>query len=117
MVYMQKAQEYLGVAKMRALFEQAFTEILVPRDIIEIGLHFALLERKLGEIDRARAIYMYIAEYCDPRIAEQQTFWESWYEFEVYHGNEDSYSDMMRIKRTVQTVYAGAGPLLFDTDT
>lgn len=32
-----------------------------------MGLRLAQLERKFGEIDRARGIYMHIAQFNDPR--------------------------------------------------
>lgn len=33
-------------------------------------LRFADLERKLGEIDRARAIYAHASQIADPRVSE-----------------------------------------------
>jgi len=57
----------------------------------------------LGEIDRARAIYSHCSEICDPRVHPQ--FWETWKEFEVKHGNEDTVREMLRIKRSVQATY------------
>ena len=35
----------------------------------EIGVRFADLERKLGEIDRSRAIYSHLSQICDPRVS------------------------------------------------
>ena len=32
-----------------------------------MGIRYANLERKLGEIDRSRAIYAHIAQYQDPK--------------------------------------------------
>ena len=32
-------------------------------------LRFADLERKLGEIDRARAVYAHCSQMCDPRVS------------------------------------------------
>lgn len=34
----------------------------------EMCVRFADLERKLGEIDRARAIYMHASQLADPRV-------------------------------------------------
>lgn len=33
-----------------------------------MSLRYAQIERNLGEIDRARAIYAHCAEICDPRV-------------------------------------------------
>ena len=35
--------------------------------MVQIGLRFAYLERKFGEIDRARAIYTHLSQFSDPR--------------------------------------------------
>ncbi|CAF4918818.1 unnamed protein product, partial [Rotaria socialis] len=63
-------------------------------------LRYADLERKLGEIDRGRAIYSHCSQMCDPRI--HNDFWQTWKEFEIKHGNEDTMREMLRIKRSVQ---------------
>jgi len=55
------------------------------------------LERKLGEVDRARAILRHGASLADPRTSKP--FWDAWNEFEVRHGNEDTFREMLRIKR------------------
>lgn len=41
-------------------------------------------------------------------------FWEEWNQFEVQHGNEDTYREMLRIKRSVTAAYA---QLHFNTTT
>jgi len=61
------------------------------------------MERKLGEIDRARAIYAHCSQICDPK--SNQKFWQTWKEFEIAHGNEDTVREMLRIKRSVQATY------------
>jgi pre-mRNA-splicing factor SYF1 len=42
-------------------------EIFQGDNVVKIGLRFAHLERKLGEIDRARAIYTHVSQFADPR--------------------------------------------------
>lgn len=42
-------------------------------------------------------------QVCDPRITAD--FWQTWKEFEVRHGNEDTMREMLRIKRSVQATY------------
>ena len=54
---------------------------------------------KLGE-DCARAIYVHGAQQVDP--ASDATFWPTWHDFEVAHGNEDTFREMLRIKRAVR---------------
>lgn len=54
-------------------------------------------------MDRARAIYAHCSQMCDPRITGD--FWQTWKEFEIRHGNEDTMREMLRIKRSVQATY------------
>lgn len=66
-------------------------------------LRFAALERKLGEIDRARTIYAHASQFCDPRTSPQ--FWSEWNTFEIETGSEDTFREMLRIKRSVQAQF------------
>lgn len=66
-------------------------------------LRFAALERKLGEIDRARAIYAHASQFCDPRVNPK--FWSEWNSFEIETGSEDTFREMLRIKRSVQAQF------------
>lgn len=66
-------------------------------------MRFAEMERKLGEVDRAREIYAYCSQICDPRITSE--FWTKWTDFEVAHGNEDTMKELLRIKRSMQAKY------------
>ncbi|KIH42740.1 hypothetical protein ANCDUO_27272 [Ancylostoma duodenale] len=61
------------------------------------------MERTLGEIDRARAIFAHASEICDPKVHGH--FWDTWMDFEVKHGNEDTLREMLRVKRSVQQTY------------
>ena len=69
---------------------------------------YANLERKLGEVDRARAIYMHGSQEVDPRTNEG--FWSTWHDFEVAHGNEDTFREMLRVKRSVKAHFSQAAP-------
>ena len=40
----------------------------------EMCTHFAELERKLGEIDRARVLYMHASQMADPRVIVQDMY-------------------------------------------
>lgn len=76
---------------------------LPDRQTAEMCLHFAALERKLGEIDRARAIYAHASQFCDPRVNPR--FWSEWNTFEIETGSEDTFREMLRIKRSVQAQF------------
>ena len=101
-VYIERTSATFGVTYSRGLYEKAITH-LPDREAREMCLRFANLERKLGEIDRARGIYQHCSQLCNPRTAEK--FWQTWNDFEVRHGNEDTFRDMLRIKRSVAASY------------
>ena len=54
---------------------------------------------------------MHLSQYCNPQQYEG-TFWRIWEQFEVYNGNEDTYEDYLRVKRTVALRYAVVDPVL-----
>lgn len=91
-----------------------------------MGLRYAEQETKIGEIDRARALYTQCSEGCDPKVRTNDDeskitrkrlykyiitiycilqifgkFWDAWKDFEMQHGNENTLSEMLRVKRTV----------------
>ncbi|XP_042907950.1 pre-mRNA-splicing factor syf1 homolog isoform X2 [Parasteatoda tepidariorum] len=101
-IYLKKAAEIYGVTYTRQIYEKAI-ELLPDSEAKQMCLKFADLEKKLGEIDRSRAIYAHCSQMCDPRT--NQDFWRTWKEFEVRHGNEDTMREMLRIKRSVQATY------------
>ena len=106
--YIKKVEEYYGATKTREVYEKAMET--VPDDRVkDIALRFADLETKLGEIDRARAIYTYASQFCNPQT--QITFWEIWKDFEVRHGNTETFKEMKRIKRSVQAEFAQVGEI------
>uniref|UniRef100_H2YVK1 Suppressor of forked domain-containing protein n=1 Tax=Ciona savignyi TaxID=51511 RepID=H2YVK1_CIOSA len=101
-IYLRRAAEIYGVTHTRPIYEKAI-EVLPDEHARDFSLRFADLERKLGEIDRARAIYAHCSQMCDPRTSAN--FWDAWKSFEVKHGNEDTVREMLRIKRSVQATY------------
>ncbi|XP_065829864.1 pre-mRNA-splicing factor SYF1-like [Oscarella lobularis] len=101
-IYIKCASDAFGVVYTRQIYEKAI-ESLPDDHAIEMCRRFAELERKLGEIDRARALYSYCSQMCDPRT--KSSFWDVWHDFEVKHGNEDTFREMLRIKRSVQAQF------------
>ena len=126
-----QAEEYYGATRTRAIFERAIealpddkvgtfrdrvpvarngnanstcrtNQLFSSAQLKDISLKFAEMERKLGEIDRARAIFMYASQFCDPRVVV--SLWREWHKFEVQHGNEETFREMLRVKRSVQVI-------------
>lgn len=100
--YITKSASNFGLTSSRPIYERAIAA-LPDREARDMCLKFAEMERRLGEIDRARAIYGHASQFCDPRTTP--TFWSKWEAFEVQHGNEDTFKEMLRIKRSVQAQY------------
>ncbi|XP_043446157.1 pre-mRNA-splicing factor SYF1 [Prionailurus bengalensis] len=101
-IYIKRAAEIYGVTHTRGIYQKAI-EVLSDEHAREMCLRFADMECKLGEIDRARAIYSFCSQICDPRTTG--AFWQTWKDFEVRHGNEDTIREMLRIRRSVQATY------------
>ncbi|KAI9821686.1 MAG: pre-mRNA-splicing factor syf1 [Pycnora praestabilis] len=100
--YVTKSASNFGLTSTRPIYERAIAA-LPDKEARDMCLKFAEMERRLGEIDRARAIYGHGSQFCDPRTTP--TFWSKWEAFEVQHGNEDTFKEMLRIKRSVQAQY------------
>jgi pre-mRNA-splicing factor SYF1 len=101
-IYISKAAANYGLTATRPIYERAL-EVLPDRQTAKMCLRFAALERKLGEIDRARAIYAHASQFCDPRTNPE--FWTEWHSFEIDTGSEDTFREMLRIKRSVQAQF------------
>lgn len=105
--YITKSASNFGLTSTRPIYERAIAA-LPDQEAKEMCLKFADMERRLGEIDRARAIYGHASQFCDPRT--NAGFWQKWEAFEVQHGNEDTFKEMLRIKRSVQAQYKYVNP-------
>jgi len=101
-IYIAKAAASFGLPATRSIYERAL-ETLPNRQTAQMCLRFAALERKMGEIDRARAIYAHASQFCDPRV--DPNFWAKWNSFEIETGSEDTFREMLRIKRSVQAQF------------
>ncbi|KAB8364847.1 hypothetical protein FH972_024710 [Carpinus fangiana] len=100
--YITKSASNFGLTSTRPIYERAIAA-LPDSQAKDMCIKFAEMERRLGEIDRARAIYGHASQFCDPRV--DPAFWGKWEQFEVQHGNEDTFKEMLRIKRSVQSQF------------
>ncbi|GLC45042.1 hypothetical protein PLESTB_001462400 [Pleodorina starrii] len=107
-IYVSRASDFFGIAKVREIYESAIEaeppNDLSDNDVRELCMRYAALETKLGEIDRARAIYVHGSAVSHPDRAAD--FWAAWRAFEVRHGNEDTFKEMMRILRSVKVSFS-----------
>lgn len=73
--------------QVREVYEQAIESTppddLPDADVRDMCLRYAALERKLGEVDRARAIFIHASALSNPN--SDRVFWAEWKAFEVRH--------------------------------
>ena len=100
--YIKEAEQLFGAPRTRSIYQKAL-EALSNKHIPEISIQFSEMEIALNEIDRARAILAHGSQVCDPRI--KKSFWQHWKNFEVQHGNEETFKEMLRIQRSVKASY------------
>jgi pre-mRNA-splicing factor SYF1 len=100
--YIARVAENFGLPGTRPIFQDAIDN-LNDRDANIISQEFIEVEEKLGEIDRARALLGFSSQFNDLRTAPE--FWAKWDKFEVKYGSEDTYKEMLRIKRSVQAQF------------
>lgn len=102
-LYIAKATQYLGITSARPIYERAISA-LEDGPASQICLEYAKMETGLREIDRARTVLTYGAQMADPR--RDPDYWAAWHEFEVSHGNEETFREMLRVKRSVQAAFS-----------
>lgn len=102
-LYIAKAIHYLGVTSARPIYEAAISA-LEDGPASRICLEYAKMETGLRETDRARTVLVYGAQLADPR--RDPDYWKAWHEFEVSHGNEETFREMLRVKRSVQAAFS-----------
>jgi len=120
-LWIKRAAEHFGVTATREIYEQAVAS-LPEKFVPEMCLKYADTEMQLGEVDRARALYVHCSQFVDPGApvaAGTPDFWKTWHTFEVSYGNEETFREMLRTRRAVQATYStvhhnfvpGAAPL------
>jgi len=102
-LFIAKTVKYLGVTATRPLYERAVAA-LEDEPAAKMCLEFANMETTLGEIERARTALTYGAQLADPRRFPE--YWSTWHDFEVESGNEETFREMLRIKRSVQAAFS-----------
>eukprot|EP01119_Soliformovum_irregulare_P007300 TRINITY_DN1969_c1_g1_i1.p1 TRINITY_DN1969_c1_g1~~TRINITY_DN1969_c1_g1_i1.p1 ORF type:complete len:749 (-),score=222.29 TRINITY_DN1969_c1_g1_i1:92-2338(-) len=100
--YILRATEFFGLTRTREIYAAA-VENLPEKQAKEMCIRFASMEKRLGEIDRARAIWTHGAQFANPSLAPG--YWAKWREFEMEHGNKETFREMIRVKRSVAAAH------------
>ncbi|KAJ7946914.1 Pre-mRNA-splicing factor SYF1 [Quillaja saponaria] len=103
-IYIPRAAEIFGVPKTREIFEQAIESGLSDKDVKTMCLKYTELESSSGDFDRARGLYVFAPQFADPQSDPE--LWNKWHEFEVQHGDEDTFREMLCIKGSVSASYS-----------
>jgi pre-mRNA-splicing factor SYF1 len=101
----KKTEKHFGLSHTRPVYERALAK-LGEDDARALCEDFAAMETALGEIDRARAIYTHGSQFADVRYEPQ--YWVLWRAFEEAHGNEDTFREMLRVRRSVEAAKVGS---------
>jgi pre-mRNA-splicing factor SYF1 len=96
--YISRVAEHFGLPATRAIFQNAI-DSLEDSSANMICQEFIAVEEKLGEIDRSRSLFGFASQFNNPRVSAE--FWTKWEEFEKKYGTEETYKEMLRIKRSV----------------
>ena len=85
-----KAIQHLGIPSARPIYESA-----------------------ISALEDGPAARTYGAQLANPR--RDPDYWMAWHDFEVSHGNEETFREMLRVKRAIQAAfstvnYNAAGP-------
>eukprot|EP00934_Nitzschia_sp_Nitz4_P000309 Nitzschia sp. Nitz4//scaffold196_size54656//45242//48010//NITZ4_006647-RA/size54656-processed-gene-0.55-mRNA-1//1//CDS//3329540450//309//frame0 len=102
-LFIAKTTKYQGQTATRDIYQSAIQD-LPDGPAAKLCIDFANMETSLSELDRARAVWVYGAQMADPRRNDE--YWNKWNEFEVAHGNEETFRDMLRIKRSVEASFS-----------
>jgi Tfp pilus assembly protein PilF len=105
-IFITKTIKHRGVIATRDIYQDAIEKLakVHPKSVVKMCEDFAQMEVGLKQIDRARAIYVYGAQSADPRRAPE--YWKGWNDFEIEYGNEDTFREMLRVKRSVEAAFS-----------
>lgn len=106
---LERVAQHSGLLATREIYEEAIKSVPAAQSI-DFALKYAAMEEQLGEVQRARALYLHMAPQCDARVFG--VFWERWGEFEARCGDEQTFREMLRVKRSVQSVFLERQPFI-----
>ncbi|SPJ11555.1 pre-mRNA-splicing factor SYF1, putative [Plasmodium sp. DRC-Itaito] len=104
-IFISKVSRAYGIQKAREAFEEAI-QTLSDDSARQLCMIYIDMEYKLNEYERVRALYIYTAQYTNPLLYVD--FYKNWREFEALHGNENTFREMIRIKRSVLNIFSNS---------
>lgn len=93
-----------GADEMRECFEWMVADQgLTNYQVIEILQLYVEFETNQKQIDRARALWRHITRLQHPSTALMVPVWKEWEQWEVDHGDQDLFKEMLRWKRRIES--------------
>ena len=102
-LFIAKTTKYVSLTATRSIYQNAI-EKLKDQDAATLCLDFYKMEVNLQQIERARGILTFGAQMADPRRMPE--YWKEWNEFEISNGNEETFREMLRVKRSVEAAFS-----------
>lgn len=91
---------------LRTILSGAVQDVQLPLPmVIELTIKFVDFEVENKEFTRARGLYKHAASLGHPDSRILSSIWTGWMEFEVTHGTESTYKEMLKYKRMVAKEY------------
>lgn len=88
------------IQALRVVYERAIkalADVDQEESLIAMSTEWAQLEATLGELTRARSLFVHAAN----QASEGSGLWSAWEAMERTHGDQGSYRDMLRLKRAI----------------
>ena len=87
----------------RVAFETAVDRLKSPKHVVDVLVRWIDVEVELAQLTRARALYVHASGVVDPSSTSGKNLYKRWSEFELEHGSEHTFKDMLRVKRSAQS--------------
>ncbi|ODV59302.1 mRNA splicing protein SYF1 ASCRUDRAFT_77363 [Ascoidea rubescens DSM 1968] len=107
-ILIQKTIEFKNFNEARIIYENIISHEDLPNNyIIKFVLSFKNFEVKLGEVVRGRELLKYGCELLlKPSPLQEngkiyEKYWKEWREFELNYGDENTFKEMIKMKRAI----------------
>lgn len=95
-------KKLLGVECVKELYEECI-QLLPNSKAIHFVLDFAKLEEQLKEFEKCKTILRFGARLIHP--SKNLLLWDYWSEFELRHGDKETYKDMLKMRREMEETF------------
>jgi pre-mRNA-splicing factor SYF1 len=88
----------------RAIYESIMSDAALSYpQLVQFAFRFIEFETTNNQFTRVRLVFKYLAGLKPP--SESDTVWDKWEAFELTHGDENTFKDMLRFKRIIYSQF------------